>query len=250
MNNYQNNNPPDNSIPPAALNACRNRAAQDLNVYPSNVNLQQSASYADGTFGVNWWTSNGRSGFCRVNQNGNVLSFIINDRPSPQQQALDRCRRRAEQALPGSRIQVYFGQGESYGYYRVNWWANTGENGFCRADQNGNIIEFVNNQNRNGNLRCAGRIFGDTDYTAFYDNQQFRRVEFRNIRNNNRYTTYLQPNGQNNQGQPTYTGTTPNGPSNVITLTDLSGGNPYPGSQISLAYNGTWSQGTCRRRDQ
>jgi hypothetical protein len=248
VNTYQNNNPPDTSITQAALNGCTNRAARDLNVYPSNVSVQESAAYADGTFGVDWWTSNGRSGFCRVARNGNVLSFVINDRPNPGRQALDRCRRRAERELPGSRIQVYLDPRESSNFYKVIWSANTGEDGYCRTDQNGNIIEFVNSQNR-GDLRCTGTIFGDTNFQAFYDNRQFTRIEFRDIQPDHRYTVSLQPAGENEQGQPIYNGTEYDGPSSVITLIDLSGGNPYQGSQVSLAYNGSSASGTCRSRN-
>ncbi|MGA7932314.1 MAG: SH3 domain-containing protein, partial [Kovacikia sp.] len=197
VNTYQNNTPPNPSITQAALNGCINRAARDLNLYPANVSVQQTASYADGTFGVDWWTVNGRSGFCRVTQNGNVLSFVINDRPSAGQIALDRCRRRAQRELPGSRIQAYLDpRDRSNNSYRVIWSASTGEDGYCRTDQNGNIIEFVNTQEADKeNFRCTGNIFGNTTYTAFYNNRQFRRIEFRATNPPGRYTVNLQPAG-------------------------------------------------------
>ncbi|UBF26659.1 SH3 domain-containing protein [Kovacikia minuta CCNUW1] len=253
VNTYQNNNPPNNSITQAALNGCSNRAANQLNIYPSNISVQQSAAYADGTFGVDWWSSNGRSGYCRVTNNGNVLSFVINDRPSAGQVALDRCRRRAQRELPGSQIWAYLDPRNIGSGYKVIWSANTGEDGYCRTDQNGNIIEFVNSQNGGNNFRCVGNMFGDTpsrnddtEFRAFYDTPQFTRIEFRNLQTDYRYMVYLQPAGQNQQGQPTYQGTQSGGPSSIITLTDLSGGNPYQGSQVSLFYNGAWGRGTCR----
>ncbi len=243
------NNGPNSSIPQAALRGCENRVARELGLSLYDIEVREASAYADGTFGVDWWTTDGRSGFCRVARNGWVLAFVTNDRPFPRQVALKRCRDRARQAYPGTRIEVYIDPRERGRNYKVLWSADSGADGYCRVDQNGYLYEFVDYSNGgggDGNVRCFGRIFGDTAFTAFSRDNQFRRVVFRNQGIGDRSVAYLTPAGENQQGQPIYQGQIANSPSDQITVIDRSSGNPNPGSEISLAYNGQWARGRCR----
>lgn len=243
--------PTDDSIPQAALRACQQRGASVLGVAPAAIQTQPASFYADGTFGVKWWTQFDDSGFCRVNRNGDILSFVTDDRPSPEQVALNRCKQRAERELPGARIRVYLDDRERSSNYKVIWSASSGEDGYCRVDRNGNLTQFFNAANQGNQpqaILCSGTIFGDTSFTAAYRDRRFQQVDFRNLDTDYRFTAALEPAGSNAQGQPIYKGTNNDVPSDRVTVVDLSGGNPKPGSQISLAYNNNWVRGTCRQR--
>lgn len=248
VNDYDGNNPPDNTAPPAALRGCENRVARELGQSLYDIEVRSSTAYADGTFGVDWWTTDGRSGFCRVSRNGNVYSFVINDRPSPSQVALRRCRDRAKQAYPRSRIDVYIDPRERGRNYKVIWTADTGEDGFCRVDQSGRLYEFVDNSSGggDGDVRCVGNIFDDTTFTAYARNREFRRVEFRNTQTGLRSTAYLSAAGENQEGHRIYRGRVSDSGAAEVTVVDRSGGNPSPGTEVAVAYNREWARGRCR----
>lgn len=243
------NNPPDNTAPPSALRSCKNRVARELGQSLYDIEVSSSNAYADGTFGVDWWTTDGRSGFCRVSRNGDVYSFVTNDRPSPKQVALNRCRDRAKQAYPRSRINVSIDPRERRRNYKVIWTADTGADGFCRVDQNGRLYEFVDNSSGgggDGDVRCVGNIFADTTFTAYARNQEFRRVEFRNTQTGFRSTADLSAAGENQEGHRIYRGRVMGNRSAEVTVVDRSGGNPSPGTEVAVAYNREWARGRCR----
>jgi hypothetical protein len=248
-NTYEQDGPPSYSITPAALRGCENRVARELGLSLYDINVQEASAYRDGTFGVNWWTVTRQSGFCRVTRNGSVLSFITNDQPSARQIALDRCRDRVRRAYPDTRIEVSLDPREHSRNYKVIWSTNTGEEGYCRVNQNGNLYEFVDYSKGNGNTgetRCFGNIFSDTAFTVLARDSQFRRAEFRNRQTGYRSIAYLSTAGATEQGQPIYRGRLTGFPAAEITVIDRSGGNPGPGTEISLAYDREWAKGRCR----
>lgn len=248
-NTYEADRPPDSSITPVGLRSCENRVARELGLSLYNINVREASAYRDGTFGVDWWTTTGQSGFCRVNRNGSILSFVTNDQPSPRQIALDRCRDRARRAYPGTRIEVYLDSRERSQNYKVIWSTSTGEEGYCRVDPRGKLYEFVDYSKgggEQGDTRCFGSIFSDTAFTVLARDNQFRRAEFRNRQTGYRSIAYLTTAGETEQGQPIYRGRITGVPSAEITVVDRSGGSPRPGTEISLAYDREWARGRCR----
>lgn len=94
--------------------------------------------------------------------------------------------------------------------------------------------------------QCQGRIEALT-FTAFYDVNGFNLVRFQNMETKNTFDSPLTRQGSNNQGQPLYTGAAnpPTGGSYPVQLTDLSGGKPGSGSQVSINYSGMLGNATC-----
>ena len=84
-------------------------------------------------------------------------------------------------------------------------------------------------------------------FTAFYDANGFNLVRFQNVESKNTFDSPLTRQGSNNQGQPLYTGTAtpPTGGSYPVQLTDLSGGKPGGGSQVSVKYIDMVGNATC-----
>ncbi|MFM7530491.1 MAG: SH3 domain-containing protein [Nodosilinea sp.] len=94
--------------------------------------------------------------------------------------------------------------------------------------------------------QCQGRMEALT-FTVFYDANGFNLVRFQNMETKNTFDSPLARQGSNNQGQPLYTGTAspPAGGSYPVQLTDLSGGKPGGGSQVSINYSGMLGNATC-----
>ncbi len=85
-------------------------------------------------------------------------------------------------------------------------------------------------------------------FTAYYDANGFHLVRFTNLETKNTFDSPLRRQGSNNQGQPLYVGSAspPSGGSYPVQLTDLSGGTPRSGSQVSLVYSDMSATGTCQ----
>lgn len=170
---------------------------------------------------------------------------------------------------PGSRINLRSGPGTStaakgYGFmgdsvqllrstqgsdglwYYVKF-EKSGAEGWIRSD-------FVNLTGRGQPVasraaqgsQCQGRMEALT-FTVFYDANGFNLVRFQNMETKNTFDSPLARQGSNNQGQPLYTGTAspPAGGSYPVQLTDLSGGKPGGGSQVSINYSGMLGNATC-----
>ncbi|MBD2257473.1 SH3 domain-containing protein [Pseudanabaena sp. FACHB-2040] len=96
-------------------------------------------------------------------------------------------------------------------------------------------------------LECEG-LFEETVFIARYSGSGFTRIDFRNLETNTSFGGNLSYQGENSQGQPTFTGsvTAPAGGSYQARITDLSGGNPRSGSQVALDYEGIPASGICK----
>lgn len=137
-------------------------------------------------------------------------------------------------------------QGSDGLWYYVKF-EKSGAEGWIRSD-------FVNVSGRGQPLasrasqsrQCEGRMEAMT-FTAFYDANGFNLVRFQNMETKNTFDSPLARQGSNTQGQPLYTGTAspPTGGSYPVQLTDLSGGKPGGGSQVSINYSGMLGNATC-----
>lgn len=123
----------------------------------------------------------------------------------------------------------------------------SGAEGWIRGD-------FINTEGRATALSdrasqsntCKGTMEGMA-VTAFYDANGFHLVRFVNLETKNTFDATLSRQGSSNDGQPLYQGSAspPTGGSYPVALTDLSGGDPGSGSQVSLDYTGIEGSATC-----
>lgn len=123
----------------------------------------------------------------------------------------------------------------------------SGAEGWVRGD-------FINTEGRATPLSqradesntCEGVMEGMA-VTAFYDTNGFHLVRFVNLETQNTFDATLNRQGSSNAGQPLYQGSAspPTGGSYPVALTDLSGGDPRSGSQVSLDYTGIEGSATC-----
>ncbi|MEP0929716.1 MULTISPECIES: SH3 domain-containing protein [Cyanophyceae] len=123
----------------------------------------------------------------------------------------------------------------------------SGAEGWIRGD-------FINTEGRATSLSqraddsntCEGVMEGMA-VTAFYDANGFHLVRFVNLETKNTFDATLSRQGSSNDGQPLYQGSAspPAGGNYPVALTDLSGGNPRSGSQVSLDYTGIEGSATC-----
>lgn len=245
-NKTQPNRPPVNSV---ALQACRQRTADEFPDTPlANIQVAQTAVRSDGTYDFSWRAAATR-GTCRSDRNGNIIAFNRSNPSSAVELALNRCKARAERDFPNTRVLVsrdpnYQGTG-----YQVLWSTDGGASGTCQTDNNGTITTFTNNSNTGGNpavISCTGTILGRS-FTAYSNETGFSRVEFRDTATNARTTATLSFAGTNGDNQPFFRGQVGEQPLDEVTVVHLAPTRrPAPGSEISLAYNGNWTRGTCR----
>lgn len=123
----------------------------------------------------------------------------------------------------------------------------SGAEGWIRGD-------FINTEGRATALSerasqsntCEGTMEGMA-VTAFYDANGFHLVRFVNLETKNTFDATLSRQGSSNAGQPLYQGSAspPAGGNYPVALTDLSGGNPRSGSQVTLDYTGIAGSATC-----
>jgi hypothetical protein len=137
--------------------------------------------------------------------------------------------------------------GDGYDWYYVKF-EQSGAEGWIRGD-------FINIEGRatplpaqvNTGNQCEGLLEVLT-FTAYYDSSgQFNLIRLQNLETNNTFDAALSPQVTTTAAQTTYTGNAspPTGGTYPITVTDLSGGNPGNGSQVSVNYSGITGTGTC-----
>ncbi len=149
--------------------------------------------------------------------------------------------------LMGDPVQLLRSAQGSDGLWYYVKFEKSGAEGWVRSD-------FVNLAGRGQPLasratqssQCQGRMEA-LAFTAFYDANGFNLVRFQNMETKNTFDSPLTRQGSNNQGQPLYTGTAspPTGGSYPVQVTDLSGGKPGSGSQVSINYSGILGNATC-----
>jgi hypothetical protein len=137
--------------------------------------------------------------------------------------------------------------GDGYDWYYVKF-EQSGAEGWIRGD-------FINIEGRatplpaqvNTANQCEG-LLEALAFTAYYDSSgEFNLIRFQNLETKNTFDARLAPQVRTAEQQPTYTGNAspPTGGTYPVTVTDLSGGNPGGGSQISVDYSGIVGTGTC-----
>jgi hypothetical protein len=97
-------------------------------------------------------------------------------------------------------------------------------------------------------MTCPGSIgVNDVDFTVFFTREAgFSRIEFRRRSNSQLIAeATLSYDRENAEGQAIWRGSVNNAAS--VTLVQLSTGAAQPGDQVSVAYDGQWGRGTCRR---
>lgn len=95
-----------------------------------------------------------------------------------------------------------------------------------------------------GAVVCTGQMRSGWQYRAEVSNQRFTQVRWERSGVQPAVST-LRFYRNNAQGQPVYRGSFQD--ATEVALVDLSGGNPRPGSQISIGVEEWgWSRGTCR----
>lgn len=157
VNYSANDRPPDFiNATNIALVGCRRRVEREVS--SARIDVQPDSRLSDGTFMIDWRASSGAEGYCRVTRSGTVLEFVNYAAASrPEEVALSRCKRRAEQASPGARIEVLLDPRDRSSFYKVNWISSTGVTGYCRVDRDGKLVAFVNNSQIDDSAREARR---------------------------------------------------------------------------------------------
>jgi hypothetical protein len=135
---------------------------------------------------------------------------------------------------------------DGYDWYYVKF-EQSGAEGWIRGD-------FINIEGRatplpaqvNTGNQCEGLI-ESLAFTAYYNRNGFNLIRFQNLETKTTFDAGLTPQVTTADAQPTYTGNAspPTGGTYPVTVTDLSGGNPGGGSQISVNYSGLVGTGTC-----
>jgi len=136
--------------------------------------------------------------------------------------------------------------GDGYDWYYVKF-EQSGAEGWIRGD-------FINIEGRatplpaqvNTGNQCEGLI-ESLAFTAYFNRNGFNLIRFQNLETKTTFDAGLTPQVTTAEAQPTYTGNAspPTGGTYPVTITDLSGGNPGGGSQISVNYSGLVGTGTC-----
>jgi len=95
-------------------------------------------------------------------------------------------------------------------------------------------------------ITCHGRMDNGWRYRAEATNQRFTQIRWEGRRGESEVST-LRFYRNNAQGQPVYKGSFRG--ATMVTLVDLSGGNPRPSSQVSIGVEEWgWSRGNCSNR--
>lgn len=137
---------------------------------------------------------------------------------------------------------------DGHEWYYVKF-EQSGAEGWIRSD-------FINTSGRAQALpspivqqqECAG-VMESLAFKAYYSNNRFQMLRFTNLETKSSFDSPLSPTTTNAQGQPVYTGqaSPPTGGQYEVRLTDLSGGTPGRGSQVSVNYgNLLTGTGTCQ----
>ncbi|MBU6229564.1 MAG: SH3 domain-containing protein [Cyanobacteria bacterium REEB459] len=84
-------------------------------------------------------------------------------------------------------------------------------------------------------------------FTVYYNQAGFTLVRFLNLETKNSFDSTLTRQGNDSQGKPLYQGsaTPPKAGPYTVQITDLSGGKPGSGSQLTINYNGMAGIGLC-----
>lgn len=90
---------------------------------------------------------------------------------------------------------------------------------------------------------CRGTLFGDTDFTAFYGEIGFGRMELRFLRGGKTVEVPLLYSGRNSRGENIFRGNNPDQPSDVVEV--IAPRNVNPQTRIQVSYNGNVFPGNC-----
>ncbi|HIK45795.1 MAG TPA: hypothetical protein IGR64_13060 [Leptolyngbyaceae cyanobacterium M65_K2018_010] len=96
-----------------------------------------------------------------------------------------------------------------------------------------------------GTIFCTGQMQNGWQYRAEATNQRFTQIRWERSGAESVVST-LRFYRNNAQGKPVYRGSFRD--ATEVTLVDLSGGNPRPGTQVSIGVEEWgWSRGNCRQ---
>lgn len=148
-----------------ALRACKNEVGSRIADLPlSEITVQASTPDGDGNAIINWRSTRGSLGFCRVNRQGNVTQFKVEEMARPvgpdnEQDPVEAgyvttCRAEAASRLAVRESDVFVHVStRNSDDTELDWRTRRGSSGACRVDRRGRLAEFEmyrNNDERSG----------------------------------------------------------------------------------------------------
>lgn len=136
-----------------ALRACKNEAGARIADLPlSEISVETSTSDGDGNAVINWRTTRGSSGFCRVSRQGNILQFKVEEMAKPagpgqpdsdETRLMNTCRNEAASRLgiPETSVFVHVSTRDA-NETEMDWRTRRGSTGVCTVDRRGRIASF------------------------------------------------------------------------------------------------------------
>ncbi len=136
-----------------ALRACKNETGARIADLPlSEISVELSTADGDGNAVINWRTTRGSSGFCRVSRQGNILQFKVEEMAKPvgtgqpdseEASYVASCRAEAASRLgiAESAIFVHVVTRDA-NETELDWRTRRGSSGECRVDRRGRITAF------------------------------------------------------------------------------------------------------------
>ena len=238
-----------------ALRACKNEAGARIADLPlSEISVEAATNDGEGNAVINWRTTRGSSGFCRVNRQGNIIQFKVEEMArssgAGQMDAEEAgyaatCRAEAANRI-GARPESVFVHVATRDANETDfvWRTRRGAAGVCSVDRRGRITQFeVHRQGEGGGSGTGGgagsgggsipyaqRAAYDSGYSWGEDDAQQRRTRSYQ-RHNELYTPeteamfrkgyddgfYRRPKDYSGSGTGTGTGggTNPSGPAAI-----------------------------------
>ncbi len=143
-----------------AQRACKNEAGARIADLPlSEISVETSTSDGDGNAIINWRTTRGSAGFCRVSRQGNILQFKVEEMARPvgsgqqdseEARLIDVCRKEASSRLgiPQAAVFAHISARNSNDT-ELDWRTRRGAAGECTVDRRGQITAFeINRRDR------------------------------------------------------------------------------------------------------
>jgi len=144
-----------------ALRACKNEVGARIADLPlSEITVETSTADGEGNSVINWRTTRGSSGFCRVSRQGNILQFKVEEmaraagtgQPDSEESGyIAACRTEAASrlAIRESDIFVHVSTRDAE-QTELDWRTRRGARGECRVDRRGRITAFEVNRRNDG----------------------------------------------------------------------------------------------------
>lgn len=144
------------------IQTCKNQVGiQFIDVPMANIEMEPVAVDEQNIAELNWKTTSGAVGSCRITENNEIVEFVVQDpggstpnlSPLPNQtgtaqgtqEQLQSCQSRVADALniAETEVRVTAAPPDSQGNTVVNWQTTNGGLGYCRVNASNEVIELV-----------------------------------------------------------------------------------------------------------